>query len=281
MFPPIGARRQNGGSIMRSLSRLFLVATAAWAVTAPGTPAAAQPTSAPAKPTIVLLHGAFAESASWNGVIAKLLKDGYPVIAAANPLRSVKGDASYLSSIVSSVPGDVVLVGHSYAGVIISEAAANAANVKSLVYVAGYAPDVGESAVIIAKRFPEGTLGQTLAKPVTQADGNKDLYIEPTKFWAQFAADVPKAEAAEMAATQRPITEAALGEPVSSAAWKTKPSWFIYGSLDKNIPRSAQAFMAKRANAKEAIEIKGASHVVMISHPNDVAAMIERAAKVR
>jgi pimeloyl-ACP methyl ester carboxylesterase len=153
--------------------------------------------------------------------------------------------------------------------------------VKALVFVAGYAPDVGESAVSISTRFPEGTLGQALAKPVLQQDGAKDLYIEPAKFWAQFAADVPKREAAQMAAAQRPVLEAALGEPASAAAWKGLPSWFIYGSLDKNIPRSAQAFMAKRANARETIEVKGASHVVMISHPREVAALIERAAQGR
>lgn len=261
---------------MQKIRKLLLLAAASWSVSL-----GAQPTEQTAKPTIVLLHGAFAESASWNGVITKLMKDGYPVIAAANPLRSVKSDADYLSSIVSSISGDVILVGHSYAGVVISVAAVEAPNVKSLVYVAGYAPDVGESAATIAGRFPEGTLGQALAKPVVQADGSKDLYIAPAKFWAQFAADVPESDAAEMAATQRPITESALGEPVAAAAWRSKPSWFIYGSLDKNIPRSAQAFMAKRANAKETVEINGASHVVMISHPDQVAAIIERAAKSR
>jgi pimeloyl-ACP methyl ester carboxylesterase len=108
-----------------------------------------------------------------------------------------------------------------------------------------------------------------------------DLYISQSRFWAQFAADVPEAEAAKMAASQRPISEAALGEPVSAAAWKTKPSWFIYGARDKNIPRSAQAFMAKRAGARETIEVPGASHVVMISHPEKVVAVIKRAAVAR
>lgn len=262
---------------MYRIVHLFLAALAGCACAA----AAQGPLPATARPTVVLVHGAFAESSSWNAVVDELLKDGYPIVAAANPLRAVKGDASYLSSILSSIPGEVVLVGHSYAGVVISEAAGAAPNVRSLVFVAGYAPDVGESAAAIAARFPEGTLAQALAKPVPQADGGKDLYIDPGKFRAQFAADLPEAEAARMAATQRPIAEAALAEPVSAAAWRTKPSWFIYGSLDRNIPRSAQAFMAMRAHSRETAEVPGASHVVMISHPDRVAAMIRRAARGR
>jgi pimeloyl-ACP methyl ester carboxylesterase len=260
---------------MHTILKLILLVLAGWA----GTGAAQAPPKTQTRPTVVLVHGAFAESSSWNSVVGELLKDGYPVIAAANPLRSVKGDAAYLTGILSSIPGEVILVGHSYAGLVMTEAAAAAPNVRSLVYVAGYAPDVGESAVTISGRFPEGTLGPSIAPPVTYADGGKDLYIDQAKFRAQFAADVPEGEAARMAATQRPILEAALAEPVSVAAWKTKPSWFIYGALDKNIPRSAQAFMAERAKARETIEVPGASHVVMISHPDKVAAMIKRAAR--
>jgi pimeloyl-ACP methyl ester carboxylesterase len=262
---------------MQTILKLLLLVLAGWA----GTAAAQTPQKTPTRPTVVLVHGAFAESSSWNPVVGELLKAGYPVIAAANPLRSVKGDAAYLTSILSSIPGDVILVGHSYAGLVMTEAAAVAPNVRSLVYVAGYAPDVGESAVTISGRFPEGTLGPSIAPPVAQAGGGKDLYIDQAKFRAQFAADVPEAEAAMMAATQRPILEAALAEPVTAAAWKTKPSWFIYGAGDKNIPRSAQAFMAKRAKAREIVEVPGASHVVMISHADKVAAMIKRAAAGR
>jgi pimeloyl-ACP methyl ester carboxylesterase len=238
---------------------------------------AQKPGTGAVRPTVVLVHGAFAESASWNDVAGELLKDGYPVIAVANPLRSVMGDSAYLSSILSSIEGSVVLVGHSYAGVLITQAGA-APNVKSLVYVDGYAPDIGEGGAAISARFPTGTLGQALAPPVLQPDGSKDIYIDQAKFRAQFAADVSPAEAAKMAATQRPVIEAALSDPVTAAAWKTKPSWFIYGSLDKNIPPSAHSFMAKRAGAREEVEVRGASHVVMISHPREVAAMIKRAA---
>ena len=229
-------------------------------------------------PTVVLVHGAFAESASWNGVVHELEKDGYRVVAAGNPLRGVRSDADHVASLLRSIPGPVVLVGHSYAGSVISEAAVDQANVKALVYVAAFAPDEGETAGGLGGRFPGSTIGPTLAPPVPLPDGSKDLYIKQDRFPQQFAADVPLAQAKEMAATQRPIAAAAFDEASGPAAWKRLPSWFIYGSLDKNIPAALQVFMAKRAHAREAVEIKGASHVVMISHPRAVAELIERAA---
>lgn len=230
------------------------------------------------KPTILLVHGAFAESASWNGVMKRLIANGYPVVAVANPLRSVKGDASYLDSVVGSINGPVVLVGHSYAGNVISNVTTTSGKIKALVYVAGFAPEPGESASSLGEKFPTGTLGPTLAPPVPLADGSKDLSIQLDKYPQQFAADVPVAEAKLMAAAQRPITEAALNEPSVTAAWKTIPSWFIYGSLDRNIPAALHAFMAKRAGARKTIAVEGASHVVMISHPDAVARLIEEAA---
>ncbi|MEO7202070.1 MAG: alpha/beta hydrolase [Candidatus Tumulicola sp.] len=230
------------------------------------------------KPTIVLVHGAFAESSSWNPVIQKLLSDGYNVIAVANPLRGVRSDAAYLSSVISSMPGPLVLVGHSYGGEVISGVSDPSGKVRALVYVSGLAPDVGESASMILARFPGSTLGPTLAPPVPLPDGGKDRYILPAQFHAQFAADLSDGDAAEMAVTQRPIEAAAFDERALSALWKTVPSWFIYGSLDKNIPASAHSFMAARAHARETVQIQGSSHVVMLSHWSDVAAMIERAA---
>lgn len=256
------------------------VSIAAALVLATGAPAQSAKTEA-TKPMFILVHGAFAESASWNAVAGRLLRDGYPVLAAAVPLRGVKTDAAYLSSLIATEPGPIVLVGHSYGGAVISAAAEAQPKVKALVFVSGLAPDIGESGGTIGAQFPEGTLGQALAPPVLLADGSKDLYILPAKFWAQFAADLPKEQAAEMAATQRPVTEAALNEPAVAAAWKTIPSWFVYGSLDKNIPPAAHAFMARRAHAREVIEIKGSSHVVMISHPAEVTALIERAAMAK
>lgn len=229
------------------------------------------------KPTVVLVHGAFAESSSWNGVASKLLAQGYPVVAVANPLRGVKSDASYVASVLDTVKGSVILVGHSYGGNVITNAATGKSNVKALVYVAGFAPEPGESAATLSGKFPGGTLAPTLAPAVELADGGKDLYILRDKFHAQFAADVPASEAKLMAATQRPVTEAALNELSSTSAWKTIPSWFIYGTLDKNIPEAVHAFMAKRAGAKKTVVIKGASHVVMISHPDALVKLINEA----
>ncbi|PZO37923.1 MAG: alpha/beta hydrolase [Pseudanabaena frigida] len=240
------------------------------------------PTSAQdIKPTIVLVHGAFAESSSWNGVLTKLITKGYPVVAAANPLRGVKSDADYVSSILNGIEGPIVLVGHSYGGSVISNAVKDNKNVKALVYVAAFAPEAGETAVELSGRYPGSTLGPTLAPPVALPDGGKDLYIQQSKFHAQFAADVSIAEAKLMAGTQRPITEAALNEASGAPAWKSTPSWFIYGSRDLNIPAAVHAFMAKRANSKETIAVNGASHVVMISHADSVATLIEHAATTK
>jgi pimeloyl-ACP methyl ester carboxylesterase len=235
--------------------------------------------SAGDKPTVVLVHGAFAESASWNGVATQLLAQGYPVIAAANPLRGVKFDADYVASIVEHTSGPVILVGHSYGGSVISNAVQDNPNVKALVYVAAFAPDKGETAVELSGRYPGSTLGPTLGAPVTLQDGNKDLYIQQGEFAQQFAADVAVPEAALMAASQRPITEHALHEASGDPAWKQLPSWFIYGSADKNIPEAALKFMAERAGSKKTVTVPGASHVVMTSNPEKVAALIIEAAE--
>ncbi|SFN93893.1 Pimeloyl-ACP methyl ester carboxylesterase [Pseudomonas sp. NFACC24-1] len=235
--------------------------------------------AADVKPTVVLVHGAFADSSSWNGVVKILKKDGYPVIAAANPLRGVSSDAQSVASIVKSIKTPVVLVGHSYGGAVISEAAYGNQNVKGLVYVAAFTPETGETAAELSGRFPGGTLASALSAPVELADGGKDLYIQQDKFHDQFAADVPEAEARLMAAGQRPITVAALNEAATNPAWKTIPSWFVYGDKDKNIPPQAMAFMAERAHSKQTVVVKGASHVVMVSNPKVVANLIEKAAQ--
>jgi pimeloyl-ACP methyl ester carboxylesterase len=229
--------------------------------------------TATAVPTVVLVHGAFADSSSWNGVIPPLLEQGYPVVAAANPLRSLTIDADYVANVLSGIPGPIVLVGHSYGGSVISNAATGNSNVKALVFVAGFAPDTGESAVALSGRFPGSTLGSALT-PLPLTGGGNDLYIQKDVFWTQFAADVPEGDSALMAATQRPVTDAALAEGSGDPAWKTIPSWFIYGENDKNIPAAVQVFMAERAGAKQAIEVPGASHVVMISQPQAVVDMI-------
>jgi pimeloyl-ACP methyl ester carboxylesterase len=265
-------RTKHGRSHASLVRMLALGATLAMSGGAPSLAATAQ-----AKPTIVLVHGAFAESSSWNAVIGKLNKAGYPTIAAANPLRGVASDAASVASVVGSISGPVVLVGHSYGGPVITAAANGQSNVKALVYVAAFAPDAGESANTLASKFPGSTLGAAL-NPVALPDGGQDLYIQPEKFHAQFAADVPEGEARLMAATQRPITVAALNEETREPAWKKLPSYMIYGAEDRNIPAAALSFMAERAHAKKTMAVKGASHALMVSHPAEVAEMIEAAA---
>jgi pimeloyl-ACP methyl ester carboxylesterase len=230
------------------------------------------------KPTIVLVHGAFADSSSWNGVINQLHLDGYTVVAAANPLRSVKTDAAYVAGIVHSIHKPVVLVGHSYGGSVISEAAEGESNVKALVFVSALAAAEGETAAGLSGKFPGSTLGPTLAPPVPLVTGGNDLYIQQDKFPAQFAADVPLKDAAAMAAGQRPITDAALNEAETTPAWTHIPSWHIYGSADRNIPPAALAWLAERAKSRKTVVVNGASHVVMVSHPKQVASLIEDAA---
>ena len=225
------------------------------------------------RPTIVLVHGAFAESASWNGVIARLQGAGYTAVAAANPLRSLKGDAEAVASVLGSVDGPVVLVGHSYGGAVISNAALGQENVKALVYVAGFAPDEGESIGELSGRLPGSTLGDTL-RSVPLPDGTTDFYIRQEAYHRQFAADVPAEEAALLAAAQRPLRDVALNEGSGSPAWKAIPSWFLVPGLDKNIPPEAQGFMAERAAAREVLDIEGASHAVPVSHPDEVADLI-------
>ena len=258
-----------------ALRRLALpLATLATSAVVAATPAG----TPPAKPTVVLVHGAFADAASWNGVITQLQGRGFPVVAAANPLRSVSGDAAYVGSVIDRIAGPVVLVGHSYGGTVITTAAAGKANVKALVYVAAFAPDVGESSLALAGRFPGGTLGGALDAPAVLPGGGVELAIRQDAFWQQFAADVGEAEARLMAAGQRPIAEAALTEDTKVAAWKQIPAYFVYGTADRNIPAQALGFMAERAGSRKTVVVPGASHVVMTSQPTPVAALIEEAA---
>lgn len=235
----------------------------------------------PGKPTVVLVHGAFADSSSWNGVIKILDRNGFNVVAAPNPLRGVRSDADIVADLVKSIPGQVILVGHSYGGSVISEAAEGLPTVKALVYVAGFAPDTGETAIGLSGKFPGSTLAPTLAPPVKLTSGSSDLYILQARFHEQFAADVPAAEAKLMAVGQRPVTDAALAEVSTAPAWKHVPSWFIYGSKDRNIPAAAHAFMADRAKSRQTVVVDGASHVVMISNAAAVAKLIESAANSR
>jgi pimeloyl-ACP methyl ester carboxylesterase len=230
------------------------------------------------KPIIVLVHGAFAESSSWDDVIDYLQAQGYTTLAAANPLRSLSGDAEFVASIINNLEAPVVLVGHSYGGMVITQAASGNEKVKALVYAAGFAPDEGENATQLASRFPGSTLGESLW-PIPLADGSTDLYIHWDKFHHQFAADVATEKTLRMGATQRPVRNVALNEAsVGTPAWKSVPSWFVLAELDQNIPIALQRFMAERAHAREVMEVKGASHAISVSHPEEVADMIMRAA---
>ena len=232
------------------------------------------------KPTIVLVHGAFAESASWNGVIARLQEKGVAAVAVANPLRSLSGDAAYVRDVLASIDGPIVLVGHSYAGMVITEAAAGNPAVVGLVYVSAFTPDTGESAFQLSTSAPGSSLGAALAAYPVSTGGN-EFAIRQDIFGEQFAADVPETETRLMGATQRPVTEAALSEalPTGRPAWKDIPSWHVFGELDRNIPAAVLRAGAQRAGAQAVHEIAGASHAVSVSHPDEVAATIAEAGR--
>ncbi|KAB2352588.1 alpha/beta fold hydrolase [Actinomadura rudentiformis] len=227
------------------------------------------------QPVVVLVHGAFAESASWNRVIQRLRARGLPAVAVANPLRSLADDAAYVRDVINGIGRPVVLVGHSYGGMVISQAAAGNPAVRSLVYVAAFAPEPGESALLLSGKFEGSTLGGALvAYPV--ASGGNEFRIAEEKYHHQFCADLDAGEAALMAATQRPVTERALTDELSvnEAAWRTTPSWFVFGESDLNIPVAALRFMAERASSRGTREIAGASHAIASSQPDAVAAAI-------
>ncbi|MFI5554617.1 alpha/beta fold hydrolase [Streptomyces sp. NPDC051738] len=270
--------------LRRARTPLTLVATAAAAAglfaTTVGPASAAETMSAKGgKPTVVLVHGAFADSSSWNGVIKQLKKGGYPVVAAANPLRGLSSDAALVKNLLASIDGPVVLVGHSYGGAVISNAAYGSANVKALVYADAFLPDKGESANELVSKFEGSVIGDVLRPvPITNPDGSKDFdfYIDQSKFRQAFGADVPADTARLMAVSQRPGTGTALNEPSDEPAWKTIRSWALVGSHDQIIPRDAQVYMAERANAH--IEEIQSSHAVSVSHP-DVTRVIEEAVR--
>jgi pimeloyl-ACP methyl ester carboxylesterase len=233
------------------------------------------------KPSIVLVHGAFAESSSWDAVIDPLLDAGHPVIAAANPLRGLAADATAVADVVRAVDGPVVLTAHSYGGAVITGVPADAGEIVGLVYACGFAPEPGESAFTLAGKFPGSTLGDAL-RPVPRSDGTTDLYITTERFHEQFCADVPAPQAARMAATQRPVTQEALTEPSGERPlWREVPSRFVIGEEDRNIPAALQHYMAERAGAHRTLEIPGASHAISVSHPEAVADEILEAAALR
>ncbi|WP_433120373.1 alpha/beta fold hydrolase [Micromonospora sp. CA-246542] len=214
-----------------------------------------------AEPTVVLVHGAFAESSSWNGVIERL-GAAYNVVAAANPLRAVAGDAAYVRDVVRGIGGPVVLVGHSYGGMVITQAAAGDTSVRALVYVNAFAPDTGESALSLSGKFPGSTLADTLVQYPVSTGGN-EVAIGQDAYHAQFCADATDDLAALMARTQRPITEQALSDGLTGEpAWRSLPSWFVFGDADMNIPVAVHRFMAERAAPRGQRELAGGSHAM-------------------
>jgi pimeloyl-ACP methyl ester carboxylesterase len=232
----------------------------------------------PGGPTIVLVHGAFADASSWNGVIERLQQQGYTVIAPANPLRGVAADSAYAASLLDQIDGPILLGGHSYGGAVITNAATGNQSVKALVYVAAFAPDTGESVATLLRRFPGSTVEANTAAPILLADGSRDLYFQPDRFREQYAADLPETETKLLALTQRPMAERAMTEVSNVAAWKAIPSWFIFGTRDNSIPANLLAFMAERAGSKKTVTIEGASHAVMMSHADAVVELVEQAA---
>ncbi|MFF4477187.1 alpha/beta fold hydrolase [Streptomyces sp. NPDC001520] len=239
---------------------------------------AAQDDTSSGKPTVVLIHGAFADGSSWNGVIQRLERRGYPVIAPANPLRGLYTDSTYIASVLDSVKGPIVLVGHSYGGAVISSAAAGHPRVKSLVYVSSLMPDKGESGQSLAARFPSELPTALRAVPYRAGDGmrGKDLYLKRDKLHRVFAADLPAGTARLLAATQRPASTATLSEKAKVAAWRQIPSWVLVAKQDKTINPRQERFQAKRAHS-HTVEINS-SHVAMIAHPQEVTDLIIKAA---
>jgi pimeloyl-ACP methyl ester carboxylesterase len=233
------------------------------------------------KPTIVLVHGAFAESSSWDTVIDPLLDAGHPVIAAANPLRGLASDAAAVADVVRSVEGPVVLAAHSYGGAVISNVPSDAGDIVGLVYANGFAPEPGEHCFQLAAMFPGSMLGPETSRPVSRSDGSTDLYVAADSFHDIFCQDVPAEQAARMAVTQRPATQEALTEPSGDQPlWKQVPSHFLIGEDDHIIPAALQKYMAERAHAHGTLEIPGASHAITVSHPGAVADRIMEAAAV-
>ena len=232
----------------------------------------------PARPTVVLIHGAFADASGWSSVDAELAGDDVDVLAPANPLRGIASDAASVSSVLDQIDGPVVLVGHSYGGAVITTAGLHD-RVLALVYVAGYAPDEGETIGQLQGRFSDSPLAEHLRfTPFTDGDGKAgtDVSVDPAAFPQIFAADVPLETTGFLARSQRPLSAAVFDEPSGPPAWKTKPSWGIVPGADRTINPDVHRFGYERAQMTVS-EIDGASHAAFISHPAEVAAVIRDA----
>jgi pimeloyl-ACP methyl ester carboxylesterase len=228
-------------------------------------------------PTVVLVHGAFADASSWNGVIERLLAKGMQVKAPANPLRGISEDSSYIAGVFEETPGPILAVGHSYGGAVITNAAAEADNVVGLVYVAAFAPDEGEPLAEAQAGSNDSVLMSALVPLHYPKNGEAgvEFAIDPEKFHDAFAADLPEEETAVLAATQRPVAEPAFSEKTAAAAWKDRPSWAVVATGDKAAGTDLVRSMAERAGAK-ITDVEG-SHVIMVSQPQAVTDVIMEA----
>jgi pimeloyl-ACP methyl ester carboxylesterase len=237
------------------------------------------------KPSIVLIHGAWADGSSWSDVIQGLQEQGYTVYAPPNPLRGLISDSAYIASFLQTISGPIILVGHSYGGAVITNAATGNPNVKALVYIDAFAPDQGESlASLSSVPPPPGQSASCVSGDPSQVfdfvpltGGDTDLYIKPSLFPSCFANDLPPKEGAVLASTQRPLAFSAFSQTSGVPAWKTIPSFYLVGTIDRAIPPFAELFMAHRINAT-IVQVRG-SHLVMISHPEAVVDLINQAAR--
>jgi pimeloyl-ACP methyl ester carboxylesterase len=232
--------------------------------------------AATTSPTVVLVHGAFADASSWNGVIGRLQAKDVNVMAPANPLRGIAADSAYIETVFQETPGPVIAVGHSYGGAVVTNAAAKAKNVVGLVFVAAFAPDEGEALGEVEAGSKDSVLNSTLVTHhYPTEDGGEpgvEFAVDPAKFHDTVAADLPEDETALMAATQRPVAEPAFSEPNGPPAWKDRPSWAVVATGDKAAGADVTRSMAERAGAT-ITEVEG-SHVIMVSQPEAVTDVI-------
>ncbi|MDX6537478.1 MAG: hypothetical protein QOD37_1819 [Gaiellales bacterium] len=266
--PKAGTLRIVRGTI---LLMLVVLATA-------GVPAAARADTATAKPTVVLVHGAWDRAESWEDVAGRLRADGYPVVVPDNPLRSLAGDAATLRHALDQISGPIVLVGHSYGGAVATDAALGNPQVRALVYIAAFAPDTGESILQLGAHDLGSLIPVSLVTvPFLGPDGvGVDLYINTLLYPTVLAGDVPLATAQAMARNQHPLTLKAFTDPSGPPAWRSIPSWYMVARQDHAIPPAAERFMAARAGS-HTVEIDS-SHAALVSHPGEVADLIRSAA---
>jgi pimeloyl-ACP methyl ester carboxylesterase len=263
-------------TLAAAIASVVLVAMTLLPDAATGKEARPSPPSGP-KPTVVLVHGAWADASGWSEVITRLEALGYPVVAPANPLRSLDGDAAYLRGVLAQIPGPLIVVGHSYGGAVITNAAAGNPNVKALVYIAAFIPAVGEDILHLTGDGSQVVTSIDVRGYPPFGEGDLDVYLKQELFRSVFAQDVPARQAAVMAASQRPLAYAAGTGVTTATAWSTIPSWALVATQDHTITPDQERTMARRAHAT-IVEVPS-SHVAMVSHPREVTDLIVRAAR--